>query len=66
MTIKPFQPATPERMVQMEVSVRERQMIKNLRKYPFGKITVHKAENLIVRLEAIESVLISEGENEQT
>lgn len=58
--MKPFVPHTPERMIKVEISAREADLIKKLRKYPFGHFVVHKMDNLIVRFEANESMLINE------
>lgn len=56
----PFVPAKPEKMIRVEISAREANLIKILRKYPFGRFVVHKANNLLVRLEINESQLIKE------
>lgn len=56
----PFVPAKPEKMIQAEISARESSLIKTLRKYPFGKFVVHKANNLLIRVEIQDSQLIEE------
>jgi|TARA_Y100000310_G_scaffold323464_1_gene383824 hypothetical protein len=56
----PFVPAEPEKMIQAEVSAREFVLIIKLRKYPFGKFVVHKANNILVRVEIQDSQLIKE------
>ncbi len=61
----PFQPHKPEKMTTIAVSIREAKMLIKLREYPYGKFTIHKAENLIVRLEVLESMLIKEEDGEE-
>lgn len=56
----PFVPHTPEKQKNMEVTVREAILLLKLRKYPYGKFVVHKAENLIVRVEITHSLKIEE------
>ena len=56
----PFVPHKPEKMITIEVSGREASLIKKLRKYSFGHFIVHKANNLLVRLEINDSQLIKE------
>jgi len=57
---KPFVPPEPERMIRVEISAREANMIKVLRKYPYGKFLVHKAEGLLLRVEITDSRLLTE------
>ncbi len=56
----PFVPSKPEKMIHAEISAKEANLIKILRKYPFGKFVVHKANNLLVRIEIQDSQLIEE------
>ena len=60
MNNKPFVPPQPEKMITMRASGREANLIKILRKYPFGKFVVHKINNLLIRIEINDSRLISE------
>lgn len=55
-----FHPRIPEKMIKIEVSLREASLITELRKYHFGRCTVHKLDGVIVRLETNESKLINE------
>lgn len=57
---KPFTPHKPDKKILIEVSVKEAHLIKVLRKYEFGKIVVHKANGLLVRVEPNESQLLNE------
>jgi len=57
---EPFVPSKPEKMIVIEVSGKEADLIKKLRKYSFGKFTVHKANNLLVRVEIQDSQMIKE------
>jgi len=54
-----FVPHTPENIVTVEITERELIVIEELRKYPFGKITIHKANGVLVRLEPVISILIN-------
>lgn len=56
----PFVPHKPEKMITIEASGKEATLIKILRKYPFGKFTVHKVNNLLVRVEINDSRMIKE------
>ncbi len=56
----PFVPAKPEQMIRAEISAKEANLIKILRKYPFGKFVIHKANNLLVRIEIQDNQLIEE------
>ena len=57
---KPFVPQAPERMIEMEVSGREANLIDILRIYPFGKFIVLKRYNRLLRIEIKKSELIKE------
>ena len=56
----PFVPDKPEKMITINVSGKEANLIKILRKYPFGKFVVHKANNLLIRIEINDSKMIKE------
>lgn len=49
-------------MVTITVTVREQKVLDIIRKSPFGRFTVHKANNVIVRIEKDESIMIDESE----
>ena len=57
-----FEPHKEEKTLRAEITAREASLLKALRKYAFGKFTVHKANNILVRLESNESILIDEKE----
>ena len=57
-----FEPHKEEKIIRAEITVREASLLKNLRKYSFGKFTIHKANGLLIRLESNESILIDEKE----
>ena len=57
---KPFVPHKPEKMITKRISVREAVLITKLRKYAFGEFIVHKANNILVRVEIKDSQLIRE------
>ena len=57
---KPFQPYKPEKRVQMEVTLREKQILEIMRKSDFGKFTVHKLNKILVRIEKDESIMLTE------
>lgn len=57
---KPFSPHIPEKMIEIEVSMKEASLIKILRKYHFGKFIIHKANNLLIRAEINDSQIINE------
>ena len=59
---KPFNPPLPEKELTIVVTAREAHLIKILRKYPFGKILVHKTDGRVVRAEPNQTVLIEEKE----
>jgi len=58
---KTFVPHKPEVMIAMKVSGKEADMIKRIRKVSFGKIVVHKVDNLLVRIEITKSQLLEES-----
>jgi len=53
-----FVPHQPDKMVNVDISEAELFVIEELRKYEFGKITIHKANGVLVRLEPVISILI--------
>ncbi len=55
---QPFVPHKPEKTLQIEVTEKEAKLIEILRKYSFGKFTVSKINNLLIRIEIRENVLI--------
>lgn len=57
-----FTPNKPEKKITAEISAREAHLLKILRKYSFGKITIHKANGILVRAEPMESHLLNEQE----
>ena len=59
---EPFTPKQPEKMIEVLVSAREAHLLKVLRKYNFGKFTIHKMNGLVIRIEANESQLLNEKE----
>lgn len=59
-----FEPYKEEKKLTVVITAREANLLCALRKYAFGKFTVHKANGILVRLETNESILISEEELE--
>lgn len=60
-----FVPFVPEEKISAEITEREMFVIEELRKYQYGKITIHKANGLLVRIEPIISILIKpKGKND--
>lgn len=60
-----FVPHKPEKTVNVEITERELIVLQELRKYQFGKITIHKANGVLVRIEPIISILIEpKGDHE--
>lgn len=53
-----FVPHEPEKIVTVEISERELIVVEELRKYDFGKITIHKANGMLVRIEPMISIII--------
>jgi len=47
-------------MVTARISGKEANLIKILRKYPYGKFVIHKANNVLIRIEIQDSQLIKE------
>ena len=57
-TTQPFVPSQPEKTVRVEITEREAVLLTKLRKFPYGKILVHKSEGIIIRIEPTNSILI--------
>jgi len=57
----PFVPHRPQEKVVVTIARREASLLQKLRKYPFGKFLVFKADNKIVRVEINDSQLIDEN-----
>ena len=57
---KPFVPELPEKIITIKASGKEANLIKILRKYPFGKFVVHKVNGVLVRIEINDSRMIKE------
>jgi len=56
-----FVPHKPKKMVRVEISEGELFILKELRKQQFGQFVVHKADNILVRIETRDSKLIPGG-----
>ena len=56
----PFAPEKPEKMIIIEASGKEANLIDILRRYPFGKFIITKAKNRLVRIEITESRFIND------
>lgn len=57
---EPFVPHKREEEVAVIITKREAVLLQKLRKYPFGSFIVHKANNILLRLEINDSQLIDE------
>ena len=57
---KPFVPHQPEKEIKVKITAKEHHLIKCLRNVRFGKVIVHKADSILVRVETTESVLLNE------
>lgn len=57
---EPFVPEKPEKLVKIEITAKEAHLLQCLRQYSFGKFTIHKANGKLVRMEASESILLTE------
>jgi len=56
-----FAPEKPEEFINAKITLREADLICQLRRYPFGKVVVFKANNIIIRIEPNESIKIEEN-----
>lgn len=57
-----FIPNKPEKIVNVQITAREAHLLKIIRKYAFGRITVYKANGILIRVEPVESQLLNEDE----
>ena len=57
---KPNIPAQPEKMILVQVSAKEADLIKKLRNYSYGNFVVFKANDILVRIEIRDSQRINE------
>lgn len=55
-----FTPNKPEQNVVVKISKREAILLHKMRRYPFGKFTVHKASGKLIRIEVNDSQMIDE------
>jgi hypothetical protein len=55
---EPFTPHQPEKKVTVIITEREAVLLSKLRKFPYGRILVHKTEGIITRIEPTNSILI--------
>ena len=55
-----FTPHKPEEIIIVKITKREAVLLDKLRKYSFGKFTVHKANGLLLRIEINDSQMIDE------
>jgi len=53
-----FVPHKPDKIMRVSISEREYIVLEELRKYDFGRITIHKANGVLVRIEPSLSILI--------
>lgn len=59
---EPFVPFKPEKMIRAMITAKEAHLLKSLRKFSFGKVIVHKANGVLVRVELGESILLNEND----
>ena len=57
-----FKPHKPEQILVVKISKREAILLQKLRKYAFGKVLIHKADGLIIRVEITDSQMIDEDQ----
>ena len=57
---KPFVPEQPEKMIRAEISAKEADLIKKLRKYSYGQFVVHKVNGVLIRLVIKDSQMLKE------
>jgi len=55
---KPFGPEKIEKMILVQVSAKEADLIKRLRKYSYGQIVVFKANGILTRIEIKDSQML--------
>jgi len=58
-----FVPHKKQETIVVKISKKEADLLVRLRRYPFGKFVVHKANNILVRIEIRDSQLI-DGDGE--
>lgn len=58
-----FEPYKKEKEVEVTIFRREAILLQKLRKFSFGKFTVHKMNGIIIRVEPQSSELIEEDED---
>lgn len=56
---KTFTPHQPEKKVTVTITRREAVLLTRLRKITYGKILIHKAEDMIIRIEPTVSELVN-------
>ena len=56
----PFVPEIPEKMIRVEISAKEADLIRRLRKYSYGSFVVYKANDLLIRVEVRDSQRLKE------
>lgn len=55
-----FVPHKPEEMIAVTITKKEAVLVQKLRKYSFGQFVIHKANGILIRVEATNSELIDE------
>ena len=60
-----YQPHKPEKTITATITAREAHLLHELKAICFGEIKVFKANNVIIRVESSNSVLIKEDEGEK-
>lgn len=60
---QPYVPHKPEQLVVCEITKREAILLQELRQITFGKVTIHKMNGLISRIEPQNSIMITEDED---
>jgi hypothetical protein len=61
MSITTFKPHQPETYINARITVKECNVIAELRKCQFGRISIYKADNMIIRIETVKSKKIEEN-----
>lgn len=56
----PFRPHTPEKEVVVKIKKTEADLIQRLRKYSYGEFVVHKADNILIRVQIKDSQKLSD------
>ena len=55
---EPFVPEKPEEYIVVKITKKEAVLVQKLRKYPFGKFLIHKANGILTRIEINDSQMI--------